>query len=323
MDNEFIARIQVGPVGNFYTSKALPPSFRVKVVARGMEFRMMAPVTDGNCNYCHSPDGFMNAAGRIVDDSYPPVDGGDADAQSDRSIDASGDGDSSPADSNRSDAGCSPALYLMIDNRGSMDMVDIGQTVTRWDNVAQAIPAFANDPLNAGTMVGLDFFPEVSPSDGGPVTSCDVVDYTMTNVPVDMIPGPNNAQSDALVAAVQGRARAGGSPTTPALTGALQAAKVWQMAHPDRALSVVFLTDGQPTSCGGTNTVPGAAAVAQMYASGLPPIRTYVLGIGPDTGNLDSIAAAGGTQMAYMLTDASAAAIANALRAIVVAACPP
>jgi hypothetical protein len=200
-------------------------------------------------------------------------------------------------------------LLMMMDNSGSMDMVDMGQTLSRWDNLAQAIPVFVNDPANAGMQLGLDFFPE-----GGLQASCVVGDYTMPNVPVDFIPGMNGMQSQAIITAVQGRARAGGTPTTPALSGALQAAKTWQMAHTDRSLSVLFLTDGQPTGCNGQmNTVNGAAAVAQQYSTGMPPIKTYVLGVGPDTGNLDSIAAAGGTMMAYMVTNGGAAALAKAL----------
>ena len=48
----------------------------------------------------------------------------------------------------------------------------------------------------------------------------------------------------------------------------------------------------------------------------MPPIKTFVLGIGPSTGNLDSIAAAGGTMMAYMVTNGGAAALAAALASI-------
>jgi hypothetical protein len=201
-------------------------------------------------------------------------------------------------------------LYMMMDNSGSMDMKDNGATLSRWDNLAQAIPTFVNDPANAGMEVGLDFFPE-----GGVAASCNIADYTMANVPIDFLPGMNNSQANAIVTAVQGRARSGGTPTVPALSGALQAAKAWQMNNPSRSLSVLFLTDGQPTGCTG-NSVPAAAQVAQMYATGVPPIRTYVLGVGPDTGNLDAIAAAGGTMMAYMVTNGGAAELAKALAAI-------
>ena len=69
MNNEIIGRIQVNPVGNFSTNKALPPSYRVKVIRGGAEAFMMAPVTaplGGNCNFCHTAEDFMGAKGRIV-----------------------------------------------------------------------------------------------------------------------------------------------------------------------------------------------------------------------------------------------------------------
>jgi hypothetical protein len=201
-------------------------------------------------------------------------------------------------------------LYMMMDNSGSMNEVDTGQTLTRWENLAQAIPVFVNDPANVGMMVGLDFFPE-----GGNNPSCNIMDYTMANVPVDLLPGPNGMQANAIIAAVNGRMRSGGTPTTPALTGAIQAARTWQIAHPERSLSVLFLTDGEPTQCN-PNTVATASAAARAGFMGMPPIRTYVLGIGPSTGNLDSIAAAGGTTMAYMVTNGGAAALAAALASI-------
>jgi hypothetical protein len=217
------------------------------------------------------------------------------------------------------DGGCLPALYLMIDNSGSMDMIDPGQTISRWDSLTQALPIFLNDPANAGLMVGLDFFPE-----GGLSASCNIVDYTMPNVTIDVIPGPNNMQSMALVGAVQGRARGGGTPTTPALTGALQTAKNWQEAHPERSLGVLFMTDGQPTGCTAVcNTVMGAAAVAQTFANDTPRIKTYVLGVGPDTGSLDAIAQAGGTTMAYLATSSTPADVAKALSTIAASACDP
>jgi hypothetical protein len=62
--------------------------------------------------------------------------------------------------------------------------------------------------------------------------------------------------------------------------------------------------------------VATASAAAQAGANGTPPIKTFVLGIGPSTGNLDSIAAAGGTMMAYMVTNGGAAALAAALASI-------
>ena len=238
--------------------------------------------------------------------SPPPINPGNPEAGADIRLgtDAACAGQSTKGEKKQTD------LYMMMDNSGSMNEIDMGQTLSRWDNLAQAIPVFVNDPVNAGMQLGLDFFPE-----GGNQASCNIMDYTNANVPIDFIPGMNSMHSMAIIAAVNGRARSGGTPTTPALSGALQAAKAWQMTHMDRALSVLFLTDGEPTGCQGNN-VNAAAAVAQTYANGTPPIKTFVLGVGPATGPLDSIAAAGGTMMAYMVTNGGAAALAAALASI-------
>jgi hypothetical protein len=64
--NEVVGRLQVNAAGNFYTNRTLPPSYRVKIVAMGREFIMQTPVTDGNCNSCHTADGAAGAMGRII-----------------------------------------------------------------------------------------------------------------------------------------------------------------------------------------------------------------------------------------------------------------
>ena len=239
------------------------------------------------------------------------------------SVDASGPDVASdvlaPPDGPTGDGGCPAALYLMIDSSGSMATFDPGQMITRWDNLSQAIPAFVDDPTHAGLMIGLDFFPE-----GGNTPSCMVADYAMPNVGIDVIPGAGNAQSKAIRDAVVGRMVSGGTPTTQALGGALQTAKAWQIAHPERTLGVLFMTDGQPTGCVAEgNTVAAAAMVAQTYANDTPRVRTFVVGVGPDTGPLDAIAAGGGTTKAYMVTSGGAADVLKALSTIAVAVCGP
>jgi hypothetical protein len=65
--NELIPRLQINTVGNFFTtSKALPSSFRVKVISQGREAVMKDPVTNGDCNYCHRKEDFQMTKGRIV-----------------------------------------------------------------------------------------------------------------------------------------------------------------------------------------------------------------------------------------------------------------
>jgi len=61
-----ITRIIISPMGNFFTDKPLPPTFRVKVAVQGREAVMLAPVTNGDCNFCHTRDDFMMAKGRIT-----------------------------------------------------------------------------------------------------------------------------------------------------------------------------------------------------------------------------------------------------------------
>ena len=66
MGTEFAGRIQVNGVGNFFTNKPLPNSFKVKVIRSGDDAIQMSAVTNGDCNYCHSAVDYMNAKGRIV-----------------------------------------------------------------------------------------------------------------------------------------------------------------------------------------------------------------------------------------------------------------
>jgi hypothetical protein len=210
----------------------------------------------------------------------------------------------------------------MMDNSGSMNTTDPGQTLTRWDIVKDAIPGFAHDPANAGLMAGLDFFPEPGVGGGrggggmgGNNASCLVTDYQMPNVPIDILPGAGNVQADAFTTAINGRMLGNGTPTLPALQGALAAAATWQAAHPERTMYVVFVTDGIPSGC--ASTVANAADAAAAALAGTPSIKTYVLGVGPEVvANLDPIAMSGGTNTAYVVTMGGAAGLSAALAAI-------
>jgi hypothetical protein len=63
---ELMARVVANVSGNFFTTRPLPPTYKVKVISAGREAIMNAPVSDGNCNFCHTADDFMNAKGRIT-----------------------------------------------------------------------------------------------------------------------------------------------------------------------------------------------------------------------------------------------------------------
>jgi hypothetical protein len=77
------------------------------------------------------------------------------------------------------------------------------------------------------------------------------------------------------------------------------------------------LTDGQPASCS-NNTIATSAAVAEAVADRIP---TYVIGVGSSLSNLNTIAAAGGTESAFIVavddpaaTQASFSAAINSIR---------
>jgi hypothetical protein len=213
-------------------------------------------------------------------------------------------------------------LYFMMDNSQSMTTIDPGQTLSRWQIISDAVPAFAADPANAGLFAGLDFFPEPAPGGGGGrggTALCAPTDYENPNVPIDVLPGASNAQAMAFATAISGRTLGGGgTPTTPALQGALAFSAMWQTAHPERTVSVVFVTDGIPNGC--SSTVANAAMAAAAGLAGTPStpsIKTYVLGVGPEVvANLDPVAMAGGTGTAYVVTMGGAAALSAALAAI-------
>jgi hypothetical protein len=209
----------------------------------------------------------------------------------------------------------------MMDNSGSMTTVDRGQAQSRWELISTAVPAFLAAPGNAGLWAGLDFFPEflaggadAGRGGGGNNASCNPVDYENPNVPFALVPGAANAQVNAFATAIGTRNVQGNTPTTPALQGAIVSAAAWQASHLDQIVSVVFVTDGQPNGC--NSSVANAAAAAAAGLARTPPIRTYVLGVGPQVGNLDAIAQGGGSGSAYIVTTGGAAALTTALNTI-------
>jgi hypothetical protein len=106
------------------------------------------------------------------------------------------------------------------------------------------------------------------------------------------------------------------------------------MAHPERVVAVVLATDGQPNLCGNAQDRIGSAAQSAATAlSGMPSVRTYVIGIiggssanggqgcdldpnPPNKPDLDRVAQAGGTQGAFIVDPAAGDASAQFLDAL-------
>jgi hypothetical protein len=111
----------------------------------------------------------------------------------------------------------------------------------------------------------------------------------------------------ALVRDLQSHVLNGGTPTRPALEGAVQYATSWATMHPERKVVIVLATDGEPSGCLG-NTPQDVANVAAAALAGPAAIQTFVIGVGSSLESLNLVAQAGGTQQAYLVEDANAAA---------------
>ncbi len=193
-------------------------------------------------------------------------------------------------------------LVIMYDKSGSMGDATSNPPFDpnlKWNPCNAGMKAFFADPGSQGLSASLAFFP----ADGDLATAC-AGPYDVPKVP--MTPLTNGAS---FVTALDMTKPYGGTPTLPALEGAIQYAKqVWQR-QPDSLSVVVLVTDGEPGFAVDTqivsgclnNDIPHVAAAAQAALAGTPSIKTYVIGIGAALDKLDMIAAAGGTGRAMMI----------------------
>jgi hypothetical protein len=187
-------------------------------------------------------------------------------------------------------------VFVIQDKSGSMDCPASDDRCTdpptprvmptRWNAFTSAVNSFVSAPSSNGVGVGIGFFP-LTGSD-----NCNAGAYARPTVPIAPLPGNATAIADAITA----NGPNGGTPTLPALTGALDYARTYTMNTPGRSAAVLLVTDGIPNGC--TSTIPAAAAIAQQAYDGMPRIKTYVVGLG-DTAALDQIALAGSGNMTH------------------------
>jgi hypothetical protein len=199
--------------------------------------------------------------------------------------------------------------FIMFDQSASMTAMEGNQT--RWAAVTQATIAFVQSPDSAAIGVGIGYFGRAAPG----IEDCLVNVYAQPEVPIAVLPG--NAQ--AIVNSINRHRPLSETPTAAALTGAIQHAKDWQNRNPMHPVFVLLVTDGEPSvgvsapnplsTCYNNTqqTVQGTVDAAKAGASGTPPIKTFVLGVGPQLANLDQIAVAGGTQKAYLISGGNVA----------------
>jgi hypothetical protein len=64
--SEIGPRLQLNRVGNFFSMRPMPTTYRVKVIAEGRESIMQSLVENGDCNHCHTASGALGANGRLL-----------------------------------------------------------------------------------------------------------------------------------------------------------------------------------------------------------------------------------------------------------------
>jgi von Willebrand factor type A domain len=169
-------------------------------------------------------------------------------------------------------------LVFMIDRSGSMSQ-DM-----KWPTVVSGLESFFADPASAGISASVQFFENDQ-------DECDVSAYQTPAVAITSLP------STIFASTINTYSPNGGTPTEPALGGAIAYAQQQQAANPGTKVAVVLATDGVPNDC--NSTVDNVAAEAQAVASTIP---TYVIGVGDQLQSLDQIAMGGGTMQAFVVS---------------------
>lgn len=193
-------------------------------------------------------------------------------------------------------------LVFMYDRSGSMgDLQNVPpyDPNLKWNPVGSGMTAFFSDPGSKTLNASLQFFP----SSGDMATIC-AANYTTPKVALTSV-----ADASAFTSAISGTKPQGGTPTLPALQGAVDYAKQVAAQHPDQTSAIVLVTDGEPgftvdgkfvAGCPNNDIAHVSALAADTVKSA--GISTYVIGVGPSLNNLNQIATAGGTQQAYMVS---------------------
>lgn len=191
-------------------------------------------------------------------------------------------------------------LVFLLDESGSMGDGEHGDRTEKWDPVTSALNAFYADPDSAGITASLSLFPLNKNTGTGPATQskpadCDAKAYGTPEVAPRALP---DDKTFAAAIAKLDPPNEYGTPTYPALTGTIEYAESLLKEDATRKVAIVMVTDGDPVSCEG-NTIENTANAAKAVADHIP---TYVIGVGDSLTSLNSIAAGGGTEKAFIVS---------------------
>jgi hypothetical protein len=194
-------------------------------------------------------------------------------------------------------------MFVLLDQSGSMQ-----EDEDRWTPVTTALKTFVGLPELARTGVALQYFP-LGPSDE---IKCRADTYATPAVPMAELPANTEPFRKSIDAHYFSKAECcdteehSGTPTKPAVEGAVTYLQGWLKAHADHVGVLLLATDGEPSSVCDDNKVPDVAKVLAAAASASPQIKTYVIGIG-NNDKLDALALAGATGEHALIVDGSGA----------------
>ncbi|HEY1959312.1 MAG TPA: vWA domain-containing protein, partial [Polyangiaceae bacterium] len=154
---------------------------------------------------------------------------------------------------------------------------------SKWTSCASGLTSFFGDAKSAGMSASLQFFPQSN--------ECSTNVYAAPQVSLRALPDATTFSN-----AIAANSPNGGTPTVPALSGAVAYAQSIASSKPGDKVAIVLVTDGEPNDC--NSSVQGVANVAASVSATIP---TFVIGIG-NTGNLDAIAQAGGSGKATIVS---------------------
>ena len=193
------------------------------------------------------------------------------------------------------------SIYVLLDQSGSMTLEG-----NRWAPVTAALKSFLAGSSLAGVGVGLQYFPLGATTTSDP-NICVAANYSAPDVPVQDMPANDAALATSIdkhfFTAAQGNDPAHwGTPTYPALEGSYAYLRQYLASNPARRGVLLLATDGAPSKLCTGDTIAQITTLIAAQAAMMPPIQTYVVGIG-NVANLNDWATAGGTGHAAFIVD--------------------
>lgn len=198
-------------------------------------------------------------------------------------------------------------MVVVLDTSGSMCILgdanprDCNNPNSRWKQVSGALSSFFGNAASSGITASLIPFPANGslPSNAAACTAAAYETPAEANV---ALPDTQNQLTDRMTSLTV----AGGTPTRYAMEGAVAYAQTVEAQLAGKGKVVIVLaTDGVPEYCS-NNTIETTSTVAEGVAATIP---TYVIGVGGALVGLNALAAAGGTDTAFIISTANAGAV--------------